>query len=205
MEQQLLDILPKHWNVFIINGDARPVTTALRKQIRKLSPNLDQASDTKPILVSAGYIVKPKPRHKNGRNDICSGSPNSKNITQLQPVENLQAPIVQPVQMASTEGITATGSNDTVMFQSTANLVTSITVPIQNGTIQSDIAEKINDTVILHSIANLVNPIALRIQKASNEPEFTHLYSSKSYVQLKLKSAHGKVFDEVVYKYLSMT
>ncbi|CAF1468671.1 unnamed protein product, partial [Rotaria sordida] len=194
MQQQLLDILPKDWNVFIINGNQRPVTTALRKQIRRLSPNLDQPPDTKSILVifyfSVGYLKKPKPRHRNRKNDIRSGSPNSNNTTPLQPVDNLQVPIVQPVQTASTERISTEDSNDTVMLQSAAHLVTSVALPVQNGTTQSDIAENMNDAVILQSIEDLVSPITLQIQEPLNEPGFTHIYSSISPVQLKSTSVH---------------
>ncbi|CAF3761534.1 unnamed protein product, partial [Rotaria sordida] len=136
-------------------------------------------------------LKKPKPRHRNRKNYIRSGSPNSNNTTPLQPVDNLQVPIVQPVQTASTERISTEDSNDTVILQSAAHLVTPVALPVQNGTTQPDIAENINDAVILQSIEDLVSPIALQIQEPSNEPGFTHIYSSISPVQLKSTSVHA--------------
>ena len=51
MEQKILSVLPRNWNVFVINGNAAPVTTFLRKQIQKLNPSLNRTRRGKPMVV----------------------------------------------------------------------------------------------------------------------------------------------------------
>ncbi|CAF3337469.1 unnamed protein product [Rotaria socialis] len=194
MEQQLLEILPKDWNIFIVNEHAAPVTTVLRKQIKRLSPGLDQATGGKPILVllyfSRGYIMKPNPHRRNKRNNIRSGSPNTNNTTPLQQVQDVHTPISQPVKIASRDAITTDDSNNTMLLQSVVKSMTPVALPLQNRTTQPDITEHVNDTVILQSIENVVSPIALQTQETSNEHNCTHIYSSVSPVELEPKTVH---------------
>ncbi|CAF3949758.1 unnamed protein product, partial [Rotaria sordida] len=54
MEQEILRHLPRNWNVFVINGNERPVSTTIRRHLKKLHPRLTrlrQPRNFKPMIV----------------------------------------------------------------------------------------------------------------------------------------------------------
>ncbi|CAF1412245.1 unnamed protein product, partial [Rotaria sordida] len=117
MKQEILRHLPRNWNVFIINGNERPVSTTIRQPLKKLHPRLTrlrQPRNFKPMIVlfyfMNGYITVPKryAKKKNKSNHVVVSmqqTPSESDFVPIQqpPIEPDLTSVVSLPQQTSTE------------------------------------------------------------------------------------------------------
>ncbi|CAF4887569.1 unnamed protein product, partial [Rotaria sp. Silwood1] len=117
MEQEILKHLPRNWNVFVINGNERPVSTTIRRHLKKLHPRISrlrQLRNPKPMMVlfyfMNGCITVPKrcAKKKNKSNHVVESmqqAPSESDFapTQQPPIEPDLTPVVSPIQQVPIE------------------------------------------------------------------------------------------------------